>query len=329
MRLKVTTSKAITPFKAYPLNPTTLLIVEQDANGEGPNIIVKRYPQKLLIIDTGPGGLYPPFGDPPPPNYLPSLRTFLECVQQPWPSHRARGRIINPGGRLPYGVAVTHHHFDHIGGTVWFPDSLIGASARAPGFILAQPAGRNSLNEVAGIPYPEHTVGIWLEDGCRFPLEAGGGGGMVVMHTPGHTPDSITLWDEEENTLFTGDLICRGIVPNFFPGGASIADYLRSVDKLITFVDGRVEETGRMPLLVPGHTELMGLDGISALLEVRELILRVLRGEVKGERWSEYGFDCLWFARGEPCSVFGPDEVWEVGRRELGLGLGLGVYWIP
>ena len=60
MRLKVTTSKAITPFKAYPLNSTTLLIAGQDATHETPNIILKRYPREFLIIDTGLGGLYPP-----------------------------------------------------------------------------------------------------------------------------------------------------------------------------------------------------------------------------------------------------------------------------
>ncbi|PUU83907.1 beta-lactamase-like protein [Tuber borchii] len=323
MRLKVTTSKALTPFKAYPLNSTTLLITEQDATNETPKIILKRYPRKLLIIDTGLGGLYPPY-NPPPPHYLPSLRTFLECVPQPWPNSRAQDCVINPGGRLPYEIAITHHHYDHIGGTVWFPDALIGASARAPEFILAQPAGRNSLNDAVGMPYPEHKIGIWLEDGSRFPLETGGvsGGGMVVMHTPGHTPDSITLWDEAENTLFTGDFICRGIVSNYFLGGANIADYLASVGRLVAFMEKMVEETGSVPLVVPGHSELMGLDGISALLEIRELILRVLRGEVEGERIEKLGFDCLWFARGEACSVLGPDEVWEVGRREVGVGVG-------
>ncbi|KAG0126977.1 hypothetical protein HOY82DRAFT_456793, partial [Tuber indicum] len=168
------------------------------------------------------------------------LRTFLECVPQLWPYNRTQDRIINPGGCLPYGVMITHHHFDNIGGTVWFPGALIGAGGR--------PGARrgNGLNDAVGISYPEHKVGIWLEDGCRFPLETGGANdsGMVVIHTPGHTPDSITLWDEVENTLFTGDLICRGIVPNFFPSEASIADYLVLVGRLVAFMDKRLEEMG-------------------------------------------------------------------------------------
>lgn len=172
------------------------------------------------------------------------------------------------------------------------------------------------------MPYPEHKVGIWLEDGSRFLLETGvSGGGMVVIHTPGHTPDSITLWDEAENTLFTGDFICRGIVSNFFLGGANIADYLASVGRLVAFMEKRVEETGCVPLVVPGHSELMGLDGISALLEIRELILRVLRGEGKGERIEKLGFDCLWFARGEVRSVWGLMRFGELEGERLGLGL--------
>lgn len=110
-------------------------------------------------------------------------------------------------------------------------------------------------------------------------------------------------------------------MPNFFLSGANISDYLASVGRLVAFMEKRVGKAGCVPLVVPGHSELMGLDGISALLEIRELILRVLRGEVEGERIEKLGFDCLWFARGEACSVLGPDEVWEVGRREVGVGV--------
>ena len=32
----------------------------------------------------------------------------------------------------------------------------------------------------------------------------------MVMHTPGHAPDHLTLWHADSRTLFVGDMLVQG-----------------------------------------------------------------------------------------------------------------------
>jgi len=33
---------------------------------------------------------------------------------------------------------------------------------------------------------------------------------LQILHTPGHSPDSISLWDPKAKTVFSGDALCDG-----------------------------------------------------------------------------------------------------------------------
>ena len=114
-------------------------------------------------------------------------------------------------------VLVTHGHADHASG--------------APALAAAHP-------RAAFAKFP------WFED-SRYSIEwrpladgdviaAGDDEQLVVLHTPGHSPDHVALWHEESRTAFTGDLVVAGSsVMIHASRGGSLADYLRSLERLL------------------------------------------------------------------------------------------------
>ncbi|MBC7236046.1 MAG: MBL fold metallo-hydrolase [Chloroflexi bacterium] len=67
-----------------------------------------------------------------------------------------------------------------------------------------------------------------------------------VLHTPGHSPGSISLWLEQEGVLFSGDLLFQdGVGRTDFPG-SSAWELMRSIQERIFTLP---EET----VVYPGH----------------------------------------------------------------------------
>jgi glyoxylase-like metal-dependent hydrolase (beta-lactamase superfamily II) len=55
---------------------------------------------------------------------------------------------------------------------------------------------------------PQYSVTHWVADGERVSfgsehLDLG----LVIYQTPGHTPDELAIWDEDERALFVGDSV--------------------------------------------------------------------------------------------------------------------------
>jgi len=122
------------------------------------------------------------------------------------------------GGRPLARVIVTHAH----------PDHASGATAIAERWPSA---------EFLKIPWPDHDARYpapWrpVAEGDR--IEAGDTW-LTAVHTPGHAPDHLCLWDEERRALFSGDLVVRGttvVVPGRERGG-SVGQYLESLERVL------------------------------------------------------------------------------------------------
>jgi glyoxylase-like metal-dependent hydrolase (beta-lactamase superfamily II) len=144
---------------------------------------------------------------------------------------------------LPTTVLNSHTHDDHVGDN-WQFDTVYGmdtdftrqsakgsrADAQAeiaPGELCgALPAGFDP-SAYATRPW---TVSKWLHDGDTIDL---GGRSLDIIATPGHTPDSICLFDRANGLLFSGDTYYPGPIWLYRPE-TDLAAYGKSVRRLAT-----------------------------------------------------------------------------------------------
>jgi glyoxylase-like metal-dependent hydrolase (beta-lactamase superfamily II) len=137
---------------------------------------------------------------------------------------------------LPVVAVATHSHFDHFGGLAEFevraahlddgdliekasdyvtlvastyPAELVAEFAAAdlavPDLLVdALPAADFDL---ASFRTPAAGITRWLTEGDVLDL---GGRSVAVLHTPGHSPGSICLWEAGSGTLLSGDVLVDG-----------------------------------------------------------------------------------------------------------------------
>ncbi|MCK4714993.1 MAG: MBL fold metallo-hydrolase, partial [Candidatus Aenigmarchaeota archaeon] len=83
--------------------------------------------------------------------------------------------------------------------------------------------------------------------------------GFEVMHTPGHTPGSICLYDRKSKTLITGDTIFSdGVGRTDMPGGNE-EQLKESIDKLASLEVRR---------LLPGHGDALVCDSPRTVADI-------------------------------------------------------------
>ena len=144
--------------------------------------------------------------------------------------------VVDALTNLPVTAVASHLHYDHIGKHGDFERVAVAdlphLRRRAGDGPLVPTLGEH-LGFVEGIERPELRVTEWLGDGEKIDL---GGRTLEVIHTPGHTRDSISLFDAERNQLFTGDFITEGPVFYFLPG-SSVGDALATSRSLLDRID--------------------------------------------------------------------------------------------
>ncbi len=172
--------------------------------------------------------------------------------------------VARLAGRMPICVA-SHTHFDHIGGHHEFARRCVHQAEAA---ILADP--RNELTladryaneemfdalpagwETARYqvrPAPAQRI---LRDGDVIDL---GDRAFEVIHTPGHSPGGIALWEKASGTLLSGDIIYDGpLITDTYH--ADLADYETSLRRLAD-LPAAIIHGGHFPSF--GRTRLLQL----------------------------------------------------------------------
>lgn len=125
-------------------------------------------------------------------------------------------------------VILTHTHPDHGPGT----DRLVRATgAEVLAFSKRDP-----------VVTPDRTIGDGaIIDGTEWGLEA--------IHTPGHAPNHLCFFLEEERVLFSGDHILNGTTTVVSPQrGGDMIDYMKSLERLRKL---------RLTRICPGHGDVI------------------------------------------------------------------------
>lgn len=140
-------------------------------------------------------------------------------------------------------IVVTHAHIDHIAGAGELRD-LTGA----PVYLNSNDQGLLDLLDTQatwlGMESPGRVdVDSDLRDGDKLTV---GVTELNVLHTPGHTQGSISLWIPAENKLIAGDTLFRDSIGRTDLPGGNGKQILRSIrEKLFPLPDDAV--------VIPGH----------------------------------------------------------------------------
>jgi hydroxyacylglutathione hydrolase len=175
---------------------------------------------------------------------------------------------------LPVTVIPSHLHFDHVGAIGRFDRTALidlpALRARTKSGVLT--LGRYEFLGFADrLSTPSFRVDDWLVADSVLDL---GGRVLFVWSTPGHTPSSVSLYDQERRQLFAGDYIYPGILYAFTPG-ASLAAYRTTAALLLSRIDPETRIYAAhmaeppTPVRAPVLT-LEDLHALAATLDARE-----------------------------------------------------------
>ncbi len=183
-----------------------------------------------MLIDTGTGMFFPQLSEE-----IVNLGYDLNKIKQ----------IVN-----------THCHFDHAGADKKFRDATNAELLihRNEVKAIQMGDGKMTLSDYFGEKFVSTTVNRALKDGDVLSTE---NYDFRVIHTPGHSPGSICLYDRKSRILISGDtLFADGIGRTDYPGG----DMEVLIDSLKHLNDYQYS------LLLPGHGMFLN-SGVNHLIK--------------------------------------------------------------
>jgi hydroxyacylglutathione hydrolase len=148
-------------------------------------------------------------------------------------------------------IVITHAHIDHIGGA-----AKLKAATGAPVYM-----NRNDAELYAGLDQQAAWLGMKPPERTQIDADAREGGvfdlgpaQFQILHTPGHTQGSISLWIPSEGKLIAGDTLFRDSIGRTdLPGGDSRQILSSIATKLLTLPEEAVVICGHGPATTIGR----------------------------------------------------------------------------
>ncbi|RLD05792.1 MAG: hypothetical protein DRI56_08895 [Chloroflexota bacterium] len=181
-------------------------------------------------------------------------------------------------------VIITHYHADHSWGTCFFPDALVIAHSLCRDFL--QERGVPDLKEIQLQDTVFNDTQIVLP---HFTLNSGeitlkvGSKTLRLIELPGHSPDGIGVYIEEDEVLFAGDLWMS--IPHIVDGDPVIMR--QSLRRLHDLTLENVVQ-GHGDVILCGEVTKGIADRIAYLDLIDEIVAESVEDEFPGEYLKEH-----------------------------------------
>jgi hydroxyacylglutathione hydrolase len=149
--------------------------------------------------------------------------------------------LINELNLTVVAIIHTHAHLDHI-----LASGIIKEATGAPIYLHEGDKFLWDMVEQQCVMFGVPAITLPEPDGFIKDDQALNCCGGVAIHTPGHTPGSVSFWFEEYKTLIAGDTLFQGSIGRTdLPGG--------NFDQIITSIKERIYCLDDQALVVTGH----------------------------------------------------------------------------
>jgi hydroxyacylglutathione hydrolase len=153
--------------------------------------------------------------------------------------------FIESNDLIPVKLINTHCHIDHVLGNKFVSDkySLPLISHKGESVVLAMGP---QVSTMYGVPYdPSPEITIFLDDGDNVTF---GKTALKVLFTPGHSPASISFYNEEDGIVISGDVLFQGSIGRTDLPGGDFDTLAKSIkEKLYVLPDDVVVYSGHGP----------------------------------------------------------------------------------
>jgi len=175
---------------------------------------------------------------------------------------------------LPVTLIASHLHYDHVGNHHRFSSIAMLDTPRTRAEIedgWFRPQKSQHLGHLEKFDRPRWRVSEFWAPGSNTDL---GNRVITVIHTPGHTDQSVSLLDRGQNLLLTGDYIYEGPLFAFLPD-SSPADYLDTARDLLMEIDDETRLLAAHRITPPGAPILTTQD----LRDLERALVRMKDGD--------------------------------------------------